>query len=152
MKQKQAFISNDVWIGLFLTILAAVFLAQAVGFPGESAYFPSAMLLALLVTSAGVLGLGIWKTVKVRKGKADYTNPELKARPFLIFLSVVAYVFCIDKIGFFVTSAVYLPCAMLLFGQRNWKVIVLSTVICVACLYLVFVGQLKIHMPAAILF
>ncbi len=152
MDKKKAFISNDVWIGGFLTILAMIFLIQALKFPGESRYFPSAMLIALLITSLGVMGLGIWKTIRMRTGKADYTNPELRKKPFLIFLSIVVYVFCIDKIGFFITSAVYLPCEMLLFGQRNGKVILLSTVICLACLYFVFVGQLHIHMPKAILF
>jgi len=152
MEKSPKFISNDVWIGAFLTIMAAIFLPQALAFPGESAYFPSTMIILLLITSLGVLGLGIYKTVRVRQGKADYTNPELRRKPFIIFLSVVVYVFCIDKIGFFVTSAIYLPCAMLLFGQRNVKVIVLTTVACLVCLYVVFVGQLRIHMPEAIFF
>lgn len=150
--EKRTFISNDIWIGVFLVVIASIFLSQALKFPGESVYFPSAMLLSLLLTSLGVLGLGIWKTVQVRQKKADYTNPELRMRPFLIFISVIIYVFCIDKIGFFVTSVIYLPCEMLLFGQRNPKIIIISTVGCLACLYFIFVGQMQIHMPQAIFF
>jgi len=149
---ERTFISNDIWIGAFLAIVATIFLLQALKFPGESVYFPSVMLIALLLTSLGVFGLGIWKTVQVKQKKAEYTNPELRMRPFIVFISVIVYVFCIDKIGFFVTSAIYLPCEMLLFGQRNLKIIIISTVGCLACLYFIFVAQMQIHMPQAIFF
>jgi hypothetical protein len=152
LKAKCKFISNDLFIGLFLVILAGIFLIQALQFPGNSVYFPSIALLLLLGLSIFMTGIGIYKTWRVRQGKAVYKNPEVKKRSYLIFLSIIVYIFFLNIIGFFVSSAIYLPCGMLLFGQRNPKSIILATIGLLAFLYWLFVIQLKVYMPDGLLF
>ena len=152
MDNKKSYISNDVWIGVVLAVLGGVFLYQALYFPTLSSYFPSTMLGALLVAGLGVLGLGIWKTVQVRTGKGNFPNPVMPLRSFLVFLSVVAYVFLVEQIGFFVATTIYLPIGMLLFGQRSAKVIAITTVLSVGLLYYVFVTRLHMHMPQGLFF
>ena len=146
------FISNDIFVGVFLSIVSLVFLVQALRFPGQAFYFPSIALGLMLFFSIWVVFLGIWKTIKVRQGKADYRNQEIKKRSFLIFASIGVYVFCIQKLGFFSASALYMPCCMLLFGQRKIKLIVFTTVGVLAFLYWLFVIQLHVYMPRGILF
>ena len=151
MKEKK-FTSHDIFLGIFCAIFSTIFLVQALQFPGQSSFWPSLVLSFMLILSLAVAGMGVYKTVQTRKGKADYTNPETKRFPYIILATVAIYVFCMDKIGFFVTTAVFLPCEMLLFGQRKVLPIVLSTVSVLAFLYFLFVVQLNVYMPNGLLF
>lgn len=146
------FISNDVFLGLFTAIIAVIFLVQSFEFPENVRLLPGLALGLSLVFSLWIAGTGIYKTVQVRSGKADYTNPEMKKRPFILLGTIVIYVFCMQEIGFFVSSAVYLPCAMLLFGQRKVLPIAISTVSVLLFIYWLFVMQLNVYMPAGFLF
>lgn len=150
--ENKKFISNDVFLGVFCAAFSIIFLVQALQFPDDVALFPSLALTFALVFSLWIMGEGLYKTVRARKGKADYTNPEMKKRPFLILGTIAIYVFCMQKIGFFVSTAVYLPCAMLLFGQRKVKSIVISTVVVLLFIYWLFVMQLNVYMPSGFLF
>ena len=135
-----------------MVIVAVIFLIQALKFPGEAVYFPGFALISLLIFSMWTGFLGVYKTIQVRNGKADYTNPEIKKRPFIILASIAVYAFCMGTIGFFVSSAIYLPCGMLLFGQRRIKPIIITTVCVLGFLYWLFVIQLKVYMPRGFLF
>lgn len=151
MKDKK-FISTDIFLGIFCAIFSTIFLVQALRFPDQVGFWPSLVLSLMLVLSLIVTGMGVYKTVQTRKGKADYTNPEMKRFPFIVLATIVIYVFCMERIGFFVSTAVFLPCEMLLFGQRKVLPIVLSTVVVLAFLYFVFVVQLNVYMPNGLLF
>lgn len=151
-EQRKKFLSNDLIIGAFLAIIAAIFLVQAINFRGISKYFPTMVLSLFLTLSLCELGIGIYKTMRVRRGLEDVANPEMKARPFIIFAAMCVYVFCIKRIGFFVTSAIYLPISMLLYGQRDFKKIIPITIGVLAFLYWMFVIQMKLHMPSGWLF
>lgn len=151
-EERKKFISNDLIIGAFLTVLAVFFLVQAVGFKGLSKYFPTIMLSIFLLLSLCEVYIGVRKTLLVRRGEADYTNPEMKSRPFILFGTMCVYIFCIEHIGFFVTSAIYLPVAMMLYGQRDFKKMIPVTIGVLVFLYWMFIVQMKLHMPSAWLF
>lgn len=146
------FISNDVFLGLFTAIISVIFLIQTLEFPESVRLLPGLALGLALMFSLWIAGAGVYKTVQVRNGKADYTNPEMKKRPFILLGTIAIYVFCIQEIGFFVSSAVYLPCAMLLFGQRKVLPIIVSTIGVLLFIYWLFVMQLRVYMPAGFLF
>ena len=150
MKNKD-FISNDVFLGCFATIFSVIFLVQALHFPNNVAFFPSVVLVLMLIFSLLTTGIGIYKTIQTRQGKSDYKNPEMKRFPWIVLGTIVIYVFCMQKIGFFVSTAVFLPCEMLLFGQRKVLPIILSSVIVLAFLY-ALVMRLNIYMPDGFLF
>lgn len=151
MKNKK-FVSTDIYLGVFCAVFSVIFLVQSLKFPEKVAFFPSAVLIFMLIFSV-IVGIGgVIKTVKVRKGVADYTNPEMKRLPFIILLTIAIYVFCIPRIGFFVSTAVFLPCEMLLYGQRKVSLIVFSTIGVLAFIYVLFVLQLHVYMPDGLLF
>jgi hypothetical protein len=87
-----------------------------------------------------------------RKGKKDFKNPEMMLKPFIIMGSIFVYIFCMERIGFFVSSAIYMPCGMLLFGQRKPLRIILSTAGVLAFIYFFFIFQLNVRMPRGFLF
>ena len=150
--ENKKFISNDVFFGFFAAVFAGIFLAQALQFPKSVSFFPSLALVFALIFSLWIAGMGIYKTIQTREGKADYTNPEMKKRPFILICTIAIYVFCMQRIGFFVTSAIYLPSAMLLFGQRKVLPIIVSTASVLLFVYWLFVIQLEVYMPSGILF
>lgn len=149
---QKKFISNDVIIGMLGTVVSAVFVLQALKFPGASRYFPSFCLFALLLFSILLTVEGIVRTVRVRQGKADVTVSELKRKPYILMACVVLYVLCVDRIGYFVSSAVFMPCCMYFFGQRKWKLMSLVTIGLLAFLYWLFVYQLKLNLPTGLFF
>ncbi len=149
---KKKFISNDVFLGLFAAVMAIIFLVMTLKFPEQVRLFPSLALILALIFSIWIAAMGVYKSVQVRRGEADYTNPEMKRQPFIVLASIVIYVICMQRIGFFVTTAVYLPCCMLLFGQRKVVPMLGSTVGVLLFIYWLFVIQLKVYMPAGILF
>lgn len=150
--ENNRFISNDIFLGIFLAIFGIIFTIQATNFPAESSYLPILSGALLTAFSIVVLSFGISKTVKVRQGKADYTKQEIKKLPFIVWLTILVYVFAVDKIGFFVSSAVFLPLESMLFKQRKVLPIALTTVIILGFLYWMFVIQLKVSMHNGILF
>lgn len=151
MKENK-FISTDIFLGIFCTLFSAIFLVQSLQFPGQVGFWPTFVLSLMLALSLLVTGMGIYKTIRTRKGKADYKNPEMKRFPIIVLATIAIYVFCMEKIGFFVSTAIFLPCEMLLFGQRKVLAIVLSTAIVLVFLYFVFVVQLNVYMPNGLLF
>lgn len=151
MKDKK-FISSDIFLGVFCSIFSVIFLVQSLQFPDKVGFFPSFVLTLMLIFSLTVMCHGIYKTVQVRKGVADYANAELKKFPFVVLGTIVVYVFCMQKIGFFVSTAVFLPCEMLLFGQRKVLPIVITTIFLLVFLYFIFVVQLNVYMPDGLLF
>ena len=145
------FISVDIFLGCFLAAFSVIFLIQALQFPNNVGFFPRLILISMLVFSLVTVGIGINKTIQTRKGKADYKNPEMKKFPWIVLGTIIIYVFCIQKIGFFVSTAVFLPFEMLLFGQRKALPIILSTIFVLAFLYFL-VLRLNIYMPNGFLF
>lgn len=133
-------------------MFSIIFLVQALHFPDQVGFWPSLVLALMLIFSLIVTGMGVYKTIQTRKGKADYSNPEMKRFPLIVLATIAIYVFCMEKIGFFVSTAVFLPCEMLLFGQRKVWPIILSTVVVLAFLYFLFVVQLNVYMPNGLLF
>lgn len=149
---KSKFISNDIIIGALGAVASIVFGLQALQFPGASKYFPSFCLFALMVFSFFLVIEGITRTVRVREGKADYTASEAKRKPYILMACVALYVVCVERIGYFVSSLVFMPCCMYFFGQRKFKLMVAVTVGILAFLYWLFVYQLNLNLPSGILF
>lgn len=151
-EKRKKFISNDVFVGAFMSIISIAFGVQTFSFRGTSKYFPVVVFSVFVLLSLIEVFWGVSKTIRVRQGLDDYTNPEIKAKPFLLLGTMLVYIFCFGKIGFFVSSAIYLPTTMLIYGQRNWKAIILTTIGVLAFLYWMFIVQMQLHMPKTLLF
>ncbi len=147
VKANKKFISNDLFIGLFLLMLSVAFGAQTLSFKGTSKYFPIAVFSIFAILSLAEVFIGIKQTIDTRRGTKIHTNPKMKGKPFMIFLGMLVYIYSFSKIGFFVSSAIFLPIMMLVYGQRNWKAITFTTVGVLAFLYWLFVVSMKLVLP-----
>lgn len=150
--EDKKYVSSDVYLGILLTVIGVIFVIGATRFPSRASYLPIFSGLLLAIFSFAMMVFGIIKTLKVRQGKADYSKREVKGMPFLVFITILVYVFAVDKIGFFISSALFIVCEALLFKQRKILPIVLTILSLLGFLYWLFVIQLRISMPSGLLF
>ncbi len=88
------------------------------------------------------------------------TSQESPAFSLSLFLRVTApalglfllYLAALSALGFFVPSAVFLLCALWLFGERRKSVFLLTPLLCLGGLYIVLVHFLHFELPRGILF
>ena len=64
----------------------------------------------------------------------------------------IVFLLCVEKIGFFVSSAVFCPLYMLFFAERNFWRISLTTCGLLGGIYIIVVQLLKYPLPAGLLF
>ena len=74
---------------------------------------------------------------------------RITAPALLLFL---LYLAALSVLGFFVPSAVFLLCALWLFGERRKSVFLLTPLLCLGGLYVVLVHFLHFELPRGILF
>lgn len=76
---------------------------------------------------------------------------ELK-NPGFALLQIVLYVLLMDKIGFFVTSTIFMLAMMLFMGYRKPLKMGITTLGMLGFIYVLFVLQLHVTLPGGILF
>ena len=72
--------------------------------------------------------------------------------PVIAFILVAVYAFSLDKIGFFVSSAIFMFVMALFMGYRKYLKIAITIVGLLGFIYLLFVFQLNVPLPSGILF
>ncbi|NLH00594.1 MAG: tripartite tricarboxylate transporter TctB family protein [Clostridiales bacterium] len=92
--------------------------------------------------------------IQIIRGK--YTNTDINlsgtGRAIMMAGIILLYILGINFTGYYIASFIFLPAAMLVLGQRNWKVIVGVDVGVVLFIYLFFGMLLSMQMPEGILF
>lgn len=123
-----------------LTALVTIAAASALLFPTASlrpisALLPGAMLAALLVLSLLLL---ISDQRKATKGETAKPMTKSPKRVMGAFLITFAYVLSVDLIGFYLSTALFVPLVAFVFGYRRPVGLGLATVIVLAAIYLIF--------------
>ena len=133
-------------IGLFILEIFSFFMIKSL--PAKAAKYPL-FVLGLLVLLTTLLGIKSF-TTKVEKEKSKvFQGFQWKQFLFIIFLSAI-YILSIDKIGFFISSFLYLIIIMI--GLKsNIKLAVISSVVFCLLMYFIFVVFLKVPVPNGIL-
>ncbi|GEM_PF-7053363 len=73
-------------------------------------------------------------------------------KPFLLFLLTVVQVYAMTRIGFYVTTTIFIVAAGYLIGLRRHRLLIMTSVIMMASFYLFFELALKSEFPRGILF
>ena len=79
-------------------------------------------------------------------------SKDLAVKILVLVLSYIVFLLCVEKIGFFVSSAVFCPLYMLFFAERNFWRISLTTCELLGGIYIIVVQLLKYPLPAGLLF
>ncbi len=143
-----------VLLGGFL-ILAVLLYRSTAGYPpsvqGSTAMYVRflGVALALLCGLEIVFALRKRERREPREGESD--KMAVAARPLRfwgLFVLLLAYSALLSTLGFYLASALFLPLAMLLLGQRKPVTILLTTGGVLLFVYLVFVRLLEVSLPA----
>jgi hypothetical protein len=150
------YVHHDVFISALLLAFSAAFLKTSVNFPELSGIFPQFFLCVLIILSGIVLCRAVKETRRVNalRAKGEAATPNLTlaqiALPMQGVACILAYALAIHYIGFFVSTTAFLVLFMLFLGIRQWQYLVLPTIGTDIFLYLLFVRQLKLSLPAGI--
>ncbi|NCB73777.1 MAG: tripartite tricarboxylate transporter TctB family protein [Clostridia bacterium] len=147
MKKEKRFNFNLIGC-FFIYLMSGAFLVSCFSIEDiDSRTFP--MILCILCMLLATIFL-----VQILKGK--YTNADINmsgtAKALLMAGIILLYIVAINLVGYYIASIVFMPLAMLILGQRNWKIIVGVDVGVILFLYLFFGLLLSMQMPEGILF
>lgn len=167
MKNKNV---GDMLISAGLILLCGFFWLESADYADEVRVFPRLFLLIIVLTSLIVL---IRAALQYRKDlqeiaaqKAAGTYVEMpyddegtdlkpltkQLLPFIGLLFILAYVLCIQYIGFFVSTAVFMLAFMRFLQMKKWPLMLAIVIGMEAVIYVLFVLVFAVRMPSGLLF
>jgi len=132
-------------IGVLISILSGTLPEVPVYGDVGPAYFPQVIALALLVTGAAML-----ITSLLGRGKGAEKQPaEPLIQPRLVILVAitVAYILLLNRLGFLVSTPLYLIASSITFHSRHYWATLLMAVATTALLFLIFKTWLRVPLP-----
>ena len=140
---------QDLVIGVIALAIGIVMFIGTKDFPAITQLYCRIVLIILMV-----IGFAMILTSVINAKKPGPQEVHLKEwiNPLIIFAFVLVYVFMIDKIGFFVSSAIVMPAIMVFMGYKKPLPMILTTLGTLGFIYILFVTQLKLRMPQGLLF
>lgn len=142
--------SPDAREGLFFAVFGVVAFVMALGYHVEGNIALSPASFPLLV-SAVLIGLSLqllYKGLATGGDKVVQTSLWAKLRNVgSVFVLGLLYVFAMSKIGFLISTMLYLFLFLLLLGEKRRKLLVLVPVVTSVTVYLFFSKLLSVMLP-----
>lgn len=145
-------IHHDAFISVVFLLFSAFMLFETFSLPAKTAKYPTAVIVGMLLFAAVTLYQALVATRNIDETtaeKAQYLKLHIVRRPLITALLVFAYTLCMDFVGFFTATALFLVAFMYYCGMKKWKVVLYSVIGMNLFIYLMFVLQLKIQFPQA---
>jgi len=114
-------------------------------FPLKTAFFPRVILTFLILMSILLFFTNEQISIDVLKRRE-------KIIQLLVFFITFVYAILFNKIGFFISTSLYLVIIMVLLGAKKWRQILSVTIILQLIIYFLFVKQLNIPFPKGMFF
>ena len=142
---------QNLVIGLIVAAVGIFGISQAMGMPDGTR--PYTLVVTGIFT---VLGLLLSANAVIYRNKPAHDCGVVTAKeminPMIAFVMVAVYTLLIPKVGFFVTSAVFMLIFMVWMGYRKPVPMVLTTVGMLGFIWYLFVFSLNVPLPSGILF
>lgn len=147
------YLNQDVFISVFLLIIAILFYILTFDLPNEASMFPVILVIMLSLFSIFIILTGIKRNEFESHGddESKLTVSLLKS-PLFTFLGIFLYSFFITIIGFFPSTIIFIVLYLYINNFRSIKAITITVIAIVAFVYLLFVYQLNVNLPIGILF
>lgn len=157
---KKSILTKDLYLGGVLILLSVLCYIESLSYPYQSAYFPRFIILLLaflgiaavvkeIITYGKSIGREPDQSLSADEKIAVWRMPKVRKVAMMIFSSL-AYMVVMNYVGFFVTTAAYLPVMMRLLGIRRLRTIFVSTFVVVFVIYMIFVAFLNVPFPEGI--
>lgn len=147
----------DIIILCILCLVSIFLYYKSLSFPKGAETFPQVLVVIVLVLSvyqiaASFIKKEAFQQQKEQKDKSQHTNWVREYSPYIIFMFTVIYAILITRLGFFVSTFIFICSAMWFLGARRVTAYVFSTLGISLFIYFLFVMQLKVPLPKGILF
>lgn len=140
--------NHNYAIVIFLYIWATIFLVSASGIEDTgSKIFPYAASIGAIVMATILLVKNIFNIGK--KETFDFKGTSKAVKYFVLLIS---YITLAAYAGYYIATPIYLIFSMRALGQKNNKMIILSTLVVMVFVYLFFDLALDMKIPTGILF
>jgi membrane protease YdiL (CAAX protease family) len=140
-------------ISAIVTVLGSIIIYLAAGLPlstgtGDpgAGFWPS-MLGVLLIILAIILTITTLVKRKDLEKIPVILNQVANRRVYIMMGVIVAFLFVMKFLGFYIAAFVFIPTTMLVMGERSKKKMLLVSVLTLAAIYIVFELVLKTKMP-----
>jgi putative tricarboxylic transport membrane protein len=143
-------IHADVYVGVFLEIICLLFWILANGFRvSDAAMWPRAVIIIVVLLSGIMIARGVLRTKAAWAEGAQVMALDINDLPGVLVAVIVMIVYAVAMkfVGFFISTAIFLPSSMFVLGQRKWLVLIGTTVGIELFVWFLFVYQLKLRMP-----
>lgn len=156
MPKKTKFKTKDLisgfWflaLGLFLSILSATNLSVWVDAGPQAGFFP--LLIGIIMAGLGIIVIFQSYSITthekdevLRKEKKNYAN-IFKLLAYLVLIGL--YAILLERIGFLLTSTLFLALVLKIIEKKKWRITVLVTIVAVIISYLLFRFFLGVPLP-----
>ena len=68
----------------------------------------------------------------------------------LVLAYLVGYAFCLEKLGYIMTTLIFFLILLKTVGSLKWRVVIITSVLAVSLSYVIFVVFLKVQLPSGI--
>lgn len=140
-------LSTDVLSGMCLIIFGGFFYHKADNLLAEASLWPKMVLILLIILSVLLVLRGIRKNDLCDFENSFFVSVREMSAPMIALIMMAIYVTVMSYVGFFLSTAIFLPFAMYILQQRSWKVILGTTLGLEIFVYFLFVMQLNLRMP-----
>lgn len=145
---------TDLIAGLFSILVAVIFILGGQKLPEDSRRFPEVLEWFLIICGLLLIARTIFLKQSENKDKKEAIDWVKSS--VIIFASVI-YVICINFIGFYVSSAIYLVLGSWYLNEQGFKLRPLVSslafgVLLSAVLYVTFTVFLKVYTPKGLFF
>ena len=154
---KGAMRQSDLWSSLILLLLGAAISYESLNLgigiwtvPGPG-FSPFGAGLSL-----ACVAIGIFISAIVKGGKAPdrpekfWPRPESRKVVFLVFMSLIVYNIIWTKLGFSLTTFLFVGFLFVIVGKRRWWVVITGAVLTSFIAYLIFQYFLQSQLPTGI--
>jgi len=140
---------QDVVIGILCAAVGIWGWTMTSKMPETTQMYTHVALGAFIVLAVILI---VWSVIHAKTPSGEVVNVKVFKNPMLTFLMILAYVLLLDKIGFFVASAIFMLGFMFFMGHRRWLTMILTTVGMLGFIYLLFIYELHVTLPHGILY
>ena len=143
----------SVVVPAFFTMFGAAWLFQAYSLPFSTLWTPiggpgTFPFLVLSIMTVGFFLITVKEYRKMRRGNdTQRTDPADSKRVLALFAATVAYVLLLEFTGYILATALLLLASLLLFGERDKRVLIAVPVLFTVALWFLFQQLLEVQLP-----
>lgn len=150
MKRK---IHHDVFVALILATIAGLGYLRTLIMPKGADRFPQILFTLFAIFAVMIFIKGIRESkIMTQEGRSDVISLEGLKLPFAALAIVTVYTILAKYLGFFVSTAIYIPAFMIFYRYKKVPYMIVSIIGTLIFVYLVFVKQLNVPFPTGLLF